>query len=308
MTYYLVGRRSLGQPQRLRRFEMKRDLNIIGSLRVHSKSVPVKTSAPRKADNRHSDVESSPKGTVANDPPRVVNSTDITAATPTPRGGKEGRSFRGLRDVNGALDLPIEHFRAITKVPSTPSAPAEILKQVPPLPDPPEAGQEQSVDQVPQQQRSGPASNVVKIKQSPHPSPIDVPYVTGIGFCSVQNMNFTSEASKAAATTNDMEMGRPKVNLVNPATRGRSLKMTVVASNNAITHSSMAMPPPALPSRVASRPVAPLSVTRSNAPEESKHLGSEGVPLTGPWSREAFDLFGNWRPPGRATCAASTAG
>jgi hypothetical protein len=90
----------------------------------------------------------------------------------------------------------------------------------------------------------------------------------------------------------------PKARLVNPATRGQTVRFLASKTVDSMTPAFMdvpGMPPPFSP-QVLTRPEWPVaeSITETGRP-----MGEPQV--LGPWSRESFDLFGSWRPPEKAS-------
>lgn len=105
-------------------------------------------------------------------------------------------------------------------------------------------------------------------------------------------------------------IGVPRPRLQNPATGGRSLRS--IAANTADLaapqHDTMA-PPPALGD---ARQIGRVNRTNSRdgaiaAPAPRRAEVREEV-RGGPWSRESFDLFGSYRPPGREAGAVGPEG
>jgi hypothetical protein len=88
-------------------------------------------------------------------------------------------------------------------------------------------------------------------------------------------------------------LGKDPPKLVNPATRGQSVQMLATKTVDTISLVTMNMEPPRMIDRPGKDPI------RSRGADDPS-LGSPVV-QGGPWSRESFDLFGTWRPPGRST-------
>ena len=115
-----------------------------------------------------------------------------------------------------------------------------------------------------------------------------------VRFTSANTINHIAELSKIQASrSRNARMDPPKPKLVNPATCGRSLHIIAKETVDALVPAINTMPPLPAPGisaqsgRVIGNDDAIASVPLGN------------VPSTGPWSREAFDLFGPWRPPVR---------
>lgn len=252
----------------------------------------------------------------ANVPPAETIGSKVKPMSKTAPGNKPPRPHKPPKDVNGALEPTLEHFRSLVKASSTsPAQPDEP----PTLPeDTVTEHAEKPLNENLHHQKPELASPEVQFEQS-HNSPPVVQALPdesrdsiGFGFRSANNLyaTNTSEAVKTVAAINNAAMETIKVRLLNPATRGKSLQKTVAESNDAMAQSLKAvMPPPPAP-RISSRPVARVVSARNDVDvlEEGQQSGSDGVSLAGPWSRESFDLFGGWKPPGRATNAGPIAG
>jgi hypothetical protein len=154
------------------------------------------------------------------------------------------------------------------------------------------------------------ASSTAFIKPSPQSTP---PSISGLGYETHPNdnpepanyMNGTSDTLNSRRMT--MATANIAPRLVNPATRGPSIQMT---ANRAVNATSLALigmhPPPPVPGsryRVGAIPEQ-SDVGASRAPRAP----AKAVTLGGPWSRESFDLFGAWRPPGRDRTANISSG
>lgn len=93
----------------------------------------------------------------------------------------------------------------------------------------------------------------------------------------------------------------PRAKIINPATRGRSLHAIAVSTVDALaTGFNAAMAPPA--------PRALSRINQPNSREDAVVGRAYTTPVlrredsqVGPWSRESFDLFGDWKPPQNAT-------
>ncbi|KAG4438334.1 hypothetical protein IFR05_006178 [Cadophora sp. M221] len=109
---------------------------------------------------------------------------------------------------------------------------------------------------------------------------------------------FSSAATSAALSTPDLagdglRMGPPRARLANPATRGKSLQTLAASTVDTMNPLFNPMPPPA--PRISIRAERSLVRDDSNVDRASERLRE--VPPDGPWSREAFDLFGLHGPP-----------
>ncbi|TVY93373.1 Uncharacterized protein LAWI1_G000593 [Lachnellula willkommii] len=252
----------------------------------------------------------SAKAVAVNVPPVETIASKVKPMSKTTPRNKPPRPHKPPKDVNGALEPTLEHFRSLVKASSTSSAQPD---ESPILPeDTVTEHAEKPLNENLHQQKPELASPEVQFEQSHNsPSveqalPSESRNSIGFGFRSANNLHATntSEAVKTVAATNNAGMETIKVRLLNPATRGKSLQKTVAESNDVMAQSLKAvMPPPPAP-RILSRPVARVVSARNDVDvvlEEGQERGSDGVSLAGPWSRESFDLFGSWKPPGRAT-------
>ena len=103
------------------------------------------------------------------------------------------------------------------------------------------------------------------------------------------------ETSKPAATSISISISTntascpAKAKLPNPATRGMSVQQLATNTLDTLVTPLIAMPPTAPPQN----PKSDWSQAKHGAAPHSI-----GLATVGPWSRESFDLFGSWRPPG----------
>lgn len=149
-------------------------------------------------------------------------------------------------------------------------------------------------------------SGTVAVKLSPKSSPLIDEIPNGgrdagevVGFSTASGLVDAFEVPIAPVlASNNPSMAPPsKVRLVNPATRGRSLHTLAASAVDMrvpVFNPLGPRPPPitnqprtsvVMNERVAGRAAAASTVAK---------IGPDG-----PWSRESFDLFGSWRPPGR---------
>ena len=89
-----------------------------------------------------------------------------------------------------------------------------------------------------------------------------------------------------------------KVRLVNPATRGKSLQTIAANTVDSLAPAFSLMPPPPAAPRITSRPQRNLgrNFVAEERPPPGGYTGDRT--MAGPWSRESYDLFGSWLPPG----------
>ncbi|CAL3970813.1 unnamed protein product [Diplocarpon coronariae] len=155
--------------------------------------------------------------------------------------------------------------------------------------------------------RIGPPSNEAAVELSLKPPPrVEEALEATSEPCSIPDFSSanTFAIESTALGTLDLKndnswMGFPKARLANPATRGKSLQ-TLAASTVEMANPSFKSPMP---------PPAPRRPIRTEQCEvlvggEDQASGADSerkVALDGPWSREAFDLFGLRGPPQRNT-------
>jgi hypothetical protein len=155
--------------------------------------------------------------------------------------------------------------------------------------------------------KQDPMSSEVIIKASPMPSP---PMAEGLGSEAqrdeVVTVSISDTSDQAIPTVPNVRTGQPKAKLVNPATRGPTVQMTANRTVNTLVPAFNAlpiMPPPLRTSIRAGRSLAQDESLENRAKERVKEVAPGG-----PWSRESFDLFGTWRPPGRNSGTSSVNG
>ena len=192
-----------------------------------------------------------------------------------------------LQNVDGNIQFSTSRFRAMINPssstrslpPRTASPPIESIKttEAPSCKDP-ERESEASEEAVKPTPRSPPPVEEA-LKERPEP-------------CS--DLGFTTVTASAALNTPDLantniRMGPPKARLANPATRGRSLQSLAANTTETMNPLFNPMPPPA--PRILSRVERKFERTNSEVDKASEGPLKE-APAGGPWSREAFDLFG----------------
>ena len=190
------------------------------------------------------------------------------------------------------------HFRAILKSSALPpnqaiqDLPSVLLEQ---LALPPASVYEAQNVEI--------ASSDVTIKALPKPSAPAVMLVSET--TPMEDVDSTTSIHNTSSlifpTIPNARTDQPKAKLVNPATRGLSVQMTANRTVNARVPAfsgppSMAPPPPRISSRPRRIPVQDEVLSNRSVRGPVKE-----VTAGGPWSRESFDLFGSWRPPGRDT-------
>ncbi|CZS91467.1 uncharacterized protein RCO7_07076 [Rhynchosporium graminicola] len=97
-----------------------------------------------------------------------------------------------------------------------------------------------------------------------------------------------------------MGIGAPRARLANPATRGKPLHTVAASTVESLStmSTSTSMPPPPLVAKTAG--LLRIERERELEGEKERNEPLPAVPLDGPWSREAWDLFG-WHGPGVST-------
>lgn len=144
-------------------------------------------------------------------------------------------------------------------------------------------------------------SSEVMIKPSPKPSPTIA--MSDIETSAEERITGFNPANGLEQTAESTTIIPPKARVINPATRGPSIK---VMANKTID--TMAPPAFNVMPKMPPPPQSSSSTTRqetvvTTAEEKTGIAGSLAeTQVCGPWSRESFDLFGSWKPPpGRAS-------
>jgi hypothetical protein len=194
-----------------------------------------------------------------------------------------------------------EHVRAIKS--SAGSADSCIALQTVPT-------REQPLRPNLDQQKVEPNSSAVIMKPSPKSSPVmadtsgTTPNLNGEVTGSADGLAFQAEAPLPPPLIPRTAILRSHATrLANPATRGKSLQSIAASTVEALAPATNVMPPP--PPRISSgfeRTIGRNEVGISIAAARPQDT------VSGPWSREAFDLFGDWRPPGRAVGSSAVTG
>jgi hypothetical protein len=212
----------------------------------------------------------------------------------------EQRDARPPAHVSGTVQASDEHARAIKS--SAGSADnCSALQTVP--------TQEQPLRPNPDQQKVEPNSSAVIMKPSPKSSAV-------MADASDTAPNQNVEVTSGLAFQAEIPLPRPLIprtailrphttRLANPATRGKSLQSIAASTVEALTPAASVMPPPPPPPRISSRSERTIDINEvginiaATRPQDT---------VSGPWSREAFDLFGDWRPPGTAVGSSGVTG
>jgi hypothetical protein len=205
----------------------------------------------------------------------------------------EQRDDRPPAHVSSTVQASDEHARAIKS--SAGSADNCIALQTVPT-------REQPLRSNLDQQKVEPNSSAVIMKPSPKSSPVmantsdTAPNQNGEVTGSANGLAFQAEVPLPPALIPRTAILRlHTMRLANPATRGKSLQSIAASTVEALAPATNAMPPP--PPRISSR--SERTIDRNEVGINIAAAMPQDT-VSGPWSREAFDLFGDWRPPGRA--------
>jgi hypothetical protein len=226
----------------------------------------------------------------------VATQAEATDSNSLP--AKELKEPAAPKHVSDAMCAATDHFRAIIEFSHSP--PISTIRANPPCS--PKMELEPSRDDVHDLEEVNVNSGKSSVKQSLKSSPLAQALYNErksnefIRRTSTNALDNNTESSKIKVQApNIIRMDPPKSKLVNPATRGRSLHTIAKETVDALAPAFNAMPP-SPPPRIPARPgrvIGNDDTVASIPPREP--LGD--VPVSGPWSREAFDLFGSWRPP-----------
>lgn len=147
-------------------------------------------------------------------------------------------------------------------------------------------------------------SRKLVIKSSPKPTPVvfdavqaEISPQNGNNLLRDRDSIVTMQQTAASIVPKGVEDAPPRAKMANPATSGRSLQSIAGSTLNTVAPAfTGVMPPP--PPRLLNR------INRTNPREEAARGRTDAALLReeskgGPWSRESFDLFGTWKPPGR---------
>ncbi|KAE9365231.1 hypothetical protein N431DRAFT_430735 [Stipitochalara longipes BDJ] len=203
-------------------------------------------------------------------------------------------------NFSSAIQAATDHFRAIIKS----SAGSEVKLGgaiVPRLEKTVEVEQTHSVPLLHQKEQT--ASSEVAVKSPPRSS-----LVGEVSSIETEQLVIELEPGealsdsfqKAVDPAANARLETPKTRLINPATRGKSLQSIAANTVDSLAPAfSLMPPPPPLPAhRFTTRPQKNLerNVVAEDRPPPSGYDGNRTT--AGPWSRESYDLFGSWLPPG----------
>jgi hypothetical protein len=149
------------------------------------------------------------------------------------------------------------------------------------------------------------------VKQSPKSSPVGEASNIGSELIQIGAESDTAKAldgsfEKAVPPVVAASSGKldaPKARLINPATRGKSLQTIAANTVDSLAPVFSLMPPPPPPPRISTRPQRnhDRNITAEERPTSGGYVGERTI--TGPWSRESYDLIGAWLPPGTGEVA-----
>ena len=239
--------------------------------------------------------------------------TSLTAAPMNPastvaRKEKEERMFTRVSQApptmlklaehfSSAIQAATDHFRAIIKCSASP----EIQLAASTSSAPEEKDEAEQTLSVPlSHQKEQTASFEITVKPSPISS-----LVGGASNFGTELLQVGSDPAKGSGESSEKgvspaangKVDTPKARLVNPATRGKSLQTIAAHTVDSLAPAFSLVPPlaPPPPQRITTRPQR-NAVAEEKRPPQGGYVG--GRTIAGPWSRESYDLFGSWLPPG----------
>ena len=299
---------AINNPKKSNRLEKTWSMQGLESSRYQN---PSTTGSSHRADKSRSSPPITRSATEANEPSLAVNPSagaiDRIKAPVDKTEPHSPGSFIAARSkdasppthMSSAIMSATAHLRTILKSSCSPRN--RVIQDLP------SATLEQSNLPLPlayETRSIEPASSSVAVKESPEPSPPaaallvnDTPPVEDFHSTTI----ILGTANPISPAIPNARKHQPREKLANPATRGLSVQMTANRTINALAPAFTGLPTMAPPQpRISTRP------GRIPAPDKALEKRSmkepvEEVPPGGPWSRESFDLFGSWRPPGRDT-------
>jgi len=279
-------------------------------------SLPGSTINGERDDSTSSHDSAIESGNIAASPrvtPTGGPASETTAAPPTisSEGKKEGTLPKVSQKspmpelpehFTSAIQAATEHFRAIIK------SSASLTVQLADVSSSPlETDHVEHASSVLLHRQKGQlASCEVAVKSSPRPSPVEPLLNTaselsqvGPGSNPATGLNrLCGKADALVLAAKNGTLAAPKARLVNPATRGKSLQTIAANTVDSLAPVFSLMPPPPPTPRIITR--LQRNLDRNIVVGERAALGGYMGKRTiaGPWSRESFDLFGSWLPPG----------
>jgi hypothetical protein len=207
------------------------------------------------------------------------------------------RIARFPENFSSTIQAATEHFRAMIKssasstvqladVVSSPPHEADNVEISPPVELSPQKDQTASCDVL---GKLSPRSSLVGEVSNVRPKLLRAAAGSDPG----KGLEGLCEEAVAPVVTGNI----PKARLVNPATRGKSLQTLAANTVDSLAPVFGLIPPPP-PPRITTH--LQRNLERNVAAEEGASSGGYVGERTiaGPWSRESFDLFGSWLPPG----------
>jgi Protein of unknown function (DUF2439) len=209
---------------------------------------------------------------------------------------------------SSAVQAATDHFRAMMKSSATPKIQLADATSATP-------GENDQIEHTPSvrlpQQKEQTASSEVAVKPSPRSSVIGEVLnieseLSMAGPVRAKSLDKSSEKAVAPVLAANGKLDAPRARLLNPATRGKSLQTIAANTIDSLAPAFSLMPPPLQPQRITTRPQRSLdrNVVAEERPSPGGYVGKRTV--TGPWSRESYDLFGSWLPPGTEQEASPT--
>jgi hypothetical protein len=199
---------------------------------------------------------------------------------------------------SSAIQAATDHFRALIK--SSASSGGQWLGAISSAPEEKDHAEQIPSALSPQEKEETSSELVAK----PSPSSSTVGNISNNGS---ELLQVGSDAGKASTESfgnapsilaANGKFDSLKARLVNPATRGKSLQTIAANTVDSLAPAFSLMPPPPAAPRITSRPQRNLgrNFVAEERPPPGGYTGDRT--MAGPWSRESYDLFGSWLPPG----------
>lgn len=236
--------------------------------------------------------------------PRVAPKVKTVA-----RKGKEERSLTKVSQASptmpkvpehfsSAIQAATGHFRAIIKC--SPSPEIQLAGAISSAPEEKDAA-ERALSVPSLQEKDQTDSDSIAVKPSPESSLFgEVSNIESelLQVGSTRGKPSSDAFQTAVAPLTNEKLDAPKARLVNPATRGKSLHIIAANTVDSLAPTFSLMPPPLPPQRTTTRSLRTLdeNVVAEEKPPLGGYVGDRTI--AGPWSRESYDLFGSWLPPG----------
>jgi hypothetical protein len=199
---------------------------------------------------------------------------------------------------SSAIQAATDHFRALIK--SSASSGGQWLGAISSAPEEKDHAEQIPSALSPQEKEETSSELVAK----PSPSSSTVGNISNNGS---ELLQVGSDAGKASTESfgnapsilaANGKFDSLKARLVNPATRGKSLQTIAANTVDSLAPAFSLMPPPPAAPWITSRPQRNLgrNFVAEERPPPGGYTGDRT--MAGPWSRESYDLFGSWLPPG----------